>query len=705
MIISLALVLIVTASGTLATYLYDEDAAFGTRLCTGVCVGIATLGLAGFLFASFLGLTPLAILLTLLAIVALPLFFLRDPARRAFVAEDLRLTSRAIRHTLSDPARIPLGYTIFYLVVSVILWRAFQRAMIETPEGISTGLLNNFGDLPFHLSVITGFSFGNNFPPQDPTYAGVRFTYPFLTDFVSAIFVRCGASLRQSMFIENFVVALSFVGLLHAWALALLRDKLAAVITPVLVLLNGGFGWILLWDQLSPKSDGGLVGTLRSLPPSFTIIPNTTWRWGNAISTLLIPQRGFLLGLPLAVIVFTQWWKSAEEPAERENGEEGNRGKGEAGQGPLGEEARRVKGKAKKDKKRKAHKWKHMHGESSQHVSPLPFSPLTLSFRRMIAAGVVAGLLPLVHAHSFVVVMAVGACIALLQKRWRDWITFAVVASVIALPQMWWSTHNSAVNAGKFFEWLYGWDHGQENIAWFWLKNTGFFIPLTFAAILWRREGKALASNRLLIFLSPFTLCFIVPNLLKMAPWIWDNIKVLFYWWLAAAPLVALLIARLWRGSMPSKVIAASLFVCVTLAGALDVGAIVLRSSEYQIFNADGIQFAELIKREVPPNALVIHAPVHNHPVFLTGRRSLLGYPGHVWTHGLEFGPRESEIKRVYAGAPDAEPILRRYGVAYAVVGPLERNSMNMNVNEQFFSRFQQVGEVGEYRLYKIAQP
>jgi uncharacterized membrane protein len=98
----------------------------------------------------------------------------------------------------------------------------------------------------------------------------------------------------------------------------------------------------------------------------------------------------------------------------------------------------------------------------------------------------------------------------------------------------------------------------------------------------------------------------------------------------------------------------------------------------------------------------VIHAPVHNHPVFLTGRRSLMGYPGHVWTHGLEFGQRESEIKRVYAGAPDAVSILGKYNVAYAVVGPLERNIMN--VNEQFFSRFQLVGEAGEYRLYKITQ-
>ncbi len=80
-----------------------------------------------------------------------------------------------------------------------------------------------------------------------------------------------------------------------------------------------------------------------------------------------------------------------------------------------------------------------------------------------------------------------------------------------------------------------------------------------------------------------------------------------------------------------------------------------------------------------------------------------MGYPGHVFSHGLQFAEREAEIKRVYAGAPDAAEILRKYGVAYVVVSPLERDIMN--INEQFFSKFQLVGEVGGYRLYKITQP
>jgi len=745
-IISLALVVLVTAGGTLASYLYDEDAAFAARLCSGVCVGLTALGLVTFVFASFLGLTPLAILLSTLVVVILPSFMvLKNGRRRRGVQQDLRVTSRAFRDVVYDPASLPIGYIVFYVIVGVVFWLVFQRAMIVAPEGIYTGVLNNFGDLPFHISVITSFAFGNNFQPEDPTYAGVRFTYPFLTDFVSAIFVRCGADLRQAMFSENFLVALAFVGLLHRWAQVMLRDRLAALITPLLVILNGGFGLIFLWRRANEHL-GDFAGFVQSLPPSFTVIPDTTWRWGNAVSTLLIPQRGFLLGLPLAVIIFTQWWLSQEGKTQKE------KGKSEDASKKL-----RKKSGLKKNKQQK------IKGNEPALVSagvspPFPFSFFLLTsdtssdVRRMIAAGFIAGLLPLVHAHSFVVVMMVAGCIAL-GTNWRSWLAIAigaiplimitvysypqflrlnqniavvciavigalvawillprpqlirwsaffVVVLLIALPQMWWSTHNSAVDSSKFFAWQFGWDRGKESAFAFWLKNTGLFIPLTVAAIFWRSQKEFLVSRRVVLFLAPFSLCFIIPNAVKMAPWIWDNIKVLFYWWLAAAPLVAILLARLWQKGGLNKALAAVLFACVITAGALDVAAIVWRSSRYQVFDSAGVEFAEVVKQKTAPRSLVMHAPVHNHPVFLTGRRSLMGYPGHIWTHGLDYVQRESEIKRMYAGTPEAAALLQKYKIEYVVVSPLERSIMV--VNEQFFAKFEIVGDVGEYRLYKI---
>src|SRR5829696_3031933 len=380
MIASLLLALLVTLSGTVATYLYDENASLGARLCAGAALGLAALGLISFVVASFIGLSGMAVLFST-AICCSPLALFTDAATVKRFKQDLAGVSTATRQLLRFETTA-VGYFLFYAVITVIFWKVFSRAVIADDTGLSTGLLNNFGDLPFHLSVITSFAFGNNFPPEDPTYAGVRFTYPFISDFVSAIFVRCGADLRQSMFIENFILGLAFVGLVHRWGLVMLRDRLAAVITPLLVLLNGGMGWVLLFDKAG-KSEGGLFGVLMDLPPSFTVIPETTWRWGNAISALLVPQRGFLMGLPLATIVFTQWWLAGDKTRPTVDPQKG----------------RKTAGKQKVPVEQ-----------------PGRFTPAT---RRMIAAGVAAGLLPLVHAHSFVVVMAMTGCLALIQIRWR----------------------------------------------------------------------------------------------------------------------------------------------------------------------------------------------------------------------------------------------------------------------------------------------
>ena len=665
MIASLALALLVTFSGTLATYLYDENASLGARLCAGACFGLTVFSLVGFLVAMLVGLTGAAILIST-AICCSPLALLIDPNVAKRLKQDLAAASNgAQRLFLRRPDAEASGYFLFYAGTIFILWKVFSRAVIEEAGGISTGLLNNFGDLPFHLSVITSFAYGNNYPPEDPTYAGVSFTYPFLSDFASAIFVRCGATLRDATFIVSFILAVAFVGLLHRWALVMLRDKLAAIITPLIVLLNGGFGWYLLFEK-AWYGEGGLWGVVTDLPPSFTVIPETTWRWGNAISALLVPQRGFVMGLPLAVIAFTQWWLALEKDADVQ--------------------------------KRQAPQTK----TKQRRPTPTPElvdSRFPLRTRRMVAAGVAAGLLPLVHAHSFVVVMGMAACLALIHVRWREWITFFVVASAIAIPQLLWSTMHSAVHASTFFAFELGWDHGTVHPGWFWLKNTGLFAPLIVTAILLKSNGY-LVGKRLLSFYLPFTLCFIVPNFLKMAPWIWDNIKVLYYWWVASAPLVALFLAWLWRRGRIQRAVAALLFVIVTLAGALDVVGIAFRDVKYGVFDAAGVRFAERVRAVTQPRSLIIHAPVHNTPIFLTGRRSLMGYPGHIWTHGLEFVQREGEIKRIYLGAPDALQLLNNYGVDYAVIGPLER--VVTPPNEQFFSRFQKVEQVGEYSLYKI---
>jgi hypothetical protein len=676
----LALALIAIAGGTLLTYLYDEGAPLVSRLCAGACIGFAAYGLSAFFFASLIGLLAPAALVLAALTLALPLLLLLKPARRAEALADLEEAQRSLRRAILRPSLRSILYPLLYALIFVVLWRVYDRAMFEQADGIYTGLANNYGDLPFHLSIINSFVKGANFPPEDPTYAGASFTYPFLADFLAGCFVRAGASLRDAMLLENMLLALGLTGLLYRWALVTTRERAAAHLSPVLVLLSGGLGWWLLVDD-ARRANGPILTLLTKPEHDFTIIPDTVYRWGNALTTLLVPQRSMLLGLPLALIVFIQWWQAFEEESGREKAVE------------------------RKEKLKKGKRTGRAGGVVGGVTSPALFSSLNFKgARRMIAAGALAGLLPLAHAHSFAVVMLVGACLALIQGpgRWRAWASFFIVAIALAGPQMFWATHNSSVRATTFFGWQFGWDRGQTNALMFWFKNTGLFIPLLVAALLWR-GSRPLVPRRLLLFYLPFTLCFLVPNLFKLAPWVWDNIKVLFYWYVASVPLVALLVARLWRRSVWLRAPVAVLVVALTLAGALDVWRVVSRSTELQEFDRDGIAFAAMIEEHLRPRALVLHAPIHNHPVFLTGRRSLMGYPGHIWTHGLDYQKREAEIRRIYAGEAGADAALARFGVEYVVLSPLER--MVMPVDDAFFERYQRVGEVGEYWLYKIARP
>lgn len=686
-IFAVILALAAVCGGAVATYLYDEVAHPAARLAAGVPVGLAALGLAGFVLSSFLGLGDVSLALSAL-VVAAPLALLTRAGLRANVRHDARLLARDLRGAVARPSLRATAPLVLVVCSLVLFSLVYERAMFERGGAIYTGVDNNLGDLPFHLSIITSFVHGENFPPTHPEYEGARLTYPFVVDFVAAMFARAGATYEGALFWENLLLAVSLVGLLYRFALAWTNDRLAALIAPVLTIFSGGLGFARFYHD-AEASPRGFVDFLWHLPHDYTIASDGAYRWGNAVTTLLVPQRGLLLGLPLALVVATQWWLATRDDAGAATQEADN---------ATADEAPRGK-KSKKGRVKNAHE----NAPAYEPFKSLPFfSTLDRAEWRMLGAGVVAGLLPLVHAHSFVVLMLVAGCLALLLPRWRTWIVFFAAAFVLAAPAMWWATRGSAARPASFFAWQSGWDRGTQNPVWFWIKNTGVFIPLLVAALAWRGR-EPVVKKRVLIFYLPFTILFLICNVAKISPWVWDNIKVLFYWYVASVPLVALLLARAWRTNAALKLMTAALVATLTLAGALDVWRVVSEASEQREFDRDGVAFAELVKRETAPRSLILHAPTYNHPVYLSGRQSLMGYGGHLWSQGIDYTARESEVSRVYAGAPDAEQLLAKYGVGYVVVSPLER--AGLRVNEGFFIRFKKVGETGAYQLYKIARP
>jgi len=379
-------------------------------------------------------------------------------------------------------------------------------------------------------------------------------------------------------------------------------------------------------------------------------------RWGNVFTTLLIPQRSMLFGLPFVALIVLVWWRAV--------GETGGRGDGGTG------------------------------GEISE--SPRP--PVAASPRRkyLFAAGVLAGLLPMLHAHGFFAVMMASVAMALLFFSW-DWVAFFIPVAVLAAPQALYLGGTQVKN--ELFRPHLWWTADGANPVLFWGANAGVFILLLIAALLIRK----VTTSRQALFYLPFSLWFIVPNVVKLAPWDWDNIKVLVYWSLVSCVFVAAALAALFaHRSAVLKAAGVALLALLTLSGMLDVVRALSPVENVTLFSKDDLEVAELIRQRTPPRAVILHAPIHNSVVALTGRQSVMGYPGHLWTHGVDYAARENQVKTIYRGGAESAQPLADLKVDYVLIGPAEQQSQ-LQIGENFFAAFYPlVIDQAGYHVYQI---
>ncbi|MGI8885187.1 MAG: hypothetical protein ACR2IA_13190, partial [Pyrinomonadaceae bacterium] len=677
---SFTLILLITFGGLALTYLFAEDEPILWRLAAGNIVGSAIFGLVGFVIANFFGLSAATVTIALL-IALLPLLLFREKKfRRRFWGDWKQAIHRNQGVNAKKIRR--LGFYVFFFLLFVFF---FDRAMFEMNDGIYTGGSQNLGDLPFHLGAIFSFTEGNNFPPQNPSFAGAKFSYPFISDFLSACFVKLGAGVKDAMLVQNIFWAFSLLVILERFVFKFTSNRFAAKIAPALLFFSGGFGflWFLndFWQGLP-----GFFDFLYKLPRDYTI--GEKFRWGNSLVTLFITQRSLLIGMPLTIIVLQKLWTIFNHaPKILEEEEKGRKGE-----------------KEKEREKRENYNIKTDANDRQNSSFPLllfPFSPFLV--------GLLAGTLPLIHLHSLVVLFVVAAFLFFIKPNIRRELTaFGIGVGLIAVPALLWSTSGSATRTSEFFGWHFGWNKGEdENFILFWLKNTGIFIPvliLGIYSIYWagkradaeiepktpqlnekNKNQKPKTKNQILFYL-PFIFLFLLSNAAKLAPWEWDNIKILIYWFVGSLPFAAFALAWLWRGKVVLKIVAAVCFTALIFAGSLDVWRVVSKQINYKVFESNAVKIAGDIKLRTPPNALFLNAPTYNSAIVLSGRRSLMRYPGHLSSHGIDYAERENDLKRIYEGSADTAALLRKYNIEYVLISPEERKSLA--VNEQYFAKY-----------------
>ncbi len=640
MLLALLLVIIATAGGIALSYLYDKDAPFLVRLAMGLTTGLTAQGLVVFALALHFGLSIGVMLLGSIPFLT-PLLIFRDQQIRQRFSADLQRQLHFRGRSKHRFAHLLISLAL----LGMLLW-VFQGAIYYKDGGIWTRNHQNYGDLPWHIALVRGFTVGGNYPPEHLQFAGSRLTYPYLMDFITAEFNACGANIVQAFLLANLTIAFSLLALLQHWAFRLTRSPFVMIATPFLLFFNGGWGWWMLFSEI-PASHKPIWEFFLNLPHDYTMY-QSDYRWGSTLTVLFTTQRSILLGVPLALIALTQLYAALRYPEQR--------------------------------------------------------------LHRLLAAGFVTGLLPLAHTHTGLVLLTIAFLYALpelFRRRmkpkasWKDWLTFFFPAFALMAPQFLMLLSGTSAHTSHYFGWEIGWDRSGQNPFVFWLRNTGPFLPLLLISLFWRGKHPVVPPLVRKYYL-PFIVWLILPNLLRFAPWVWDNIKVLIYGYLGSIPIVLLLLSRLWQRNRVGKITALSLLVMMTLAGAVDVFRIGMGELHQTIYSAEEMAFGEAVNKTVPPACRILHAPEHNHAVTYAGRRLLCGYGGHLWSHGFDYQDRANDVKLIYAGAPNADQLLAKYQVQYIVDGPPEHHEDGFIINEGYLSKFPIVVSVGEYHLLRV---
>lgn len=178
----------------------------------------------------------------------------------------------------------------------------------------------------------------------------------------------------------------------------------------------------------------------------------------------------------------------------------------------------------------------------------------------------------------------------------------------------------------------------------------------------WRQTIPVSAS---FAFVIPAVALFVFACLVKTAPWEWDNIKLIIWAYLIVLPFVWSEIVSHWVFPVRA-VVCLALFTSgfVTLFGGLAAGKTGFGLADRTELDAVGVAVSKL-----PADARYAAYPTFNHPLLLVGRKVILGYPGHVWTQGFNYGDDNNKLGTLMNGAPDWKDTARHFHTRYLFWG------------------------------------
>lgn len=583
----------------------------GSGLIVGLISGTWLVYLFSFLFSYQISITVVMVLLSQLG---------------------LWLLTKSNKTSFQKISASSLYLVIIWICIFAVLF--YNSSFLIKNDGWYT-LPYSYGDLALHGTIIHHFANQERLSLVNPILSTQNLGYPFLIDFHTALLIKMGMSIQSALIVTGLLVMTAFIILLDSFCYYFSKKHSISWIANGIFLLNGGVAWSRFFQDMNGYSFFEFV---QKLPFDYTNLDTAGIVWTNVITTHILPQRGFMLGLSTLMLVLFLLQNIWQEKK--------------------------------------------------------------LSLIKVVIVAVLLGSLPLFHSHSFLLGFPLFAWI-LLQARFQNKVsTFSIVlvlgiSLAIALPQLLYLTQEKSQS---FLGFMPGWLHTGNWLV-FWLKNLGaalaVYVLSIYAYFNWMKQS----FERHLII--PNLAVFIICNIFIFQPNAWDNMKFFELAYLVPCIAAASIMGQ-FTNTYLKKSISSIIIVLAIIPGIISI-LYVLQNSSKLISNSE-LSVAKEIQKIEPNNAIFLTAYNHNHPVtMIAGRTIVLGYPGWLWTHGVDYARVSSDIENMYAGDPSAVDLIKQYNISYVVVGNFER--AQHQVNEVYFQQhFPSVLVEEDTVVYKVTQ-
>lgn len=564
-----------------------------------------------------------------------------------------------------------------FLLSSLVVWHLFllRKTFVVDALGNFRTANAGYGDIPLHLTQISRFAFGKISDLSDPIFYGAKLQYPFILNFISGLLLRFTHSWQFSVLFPVMILCVANIALLTIIYNKLLKNTLFAVLAVIVFFLGSGFGaYPVIKDAVVNRQSGQ---TLTQYFVKEDVSTISKWDatqneqnidYGAPLSLVFLHQRTFFLGFFGFLIVFLLLIKIKEKP-----------------------------------------KW--------QYALP---------------AGIVYGLLPLWHTHSFIacsILIFIFLCFHLKNKEIRNQVVSVLLLGlIIALPQAYYlvSHKNLLTIGGDFVVLRLGWmvsptigsiQFGKTlpgifnaRFLEFLLLNFGIILPAFILAIglmslkYFKKFVPSEETRDLYFYIAVALAYFLIVQIIRFQPWDYDNNKILVYWQLFSVPVIFFVLAKIYeKRKIFGAFLTILIFVFSIFSGVLDQIPRTLADPQHLpiIFNTDARNMANYIKNNIGEKDLILTGETHLNLVdSLTGRPVLVGYPGWLWTRGINYLNREELIKDFYNNPTKESQIFKEYSIKYILLDDNSRYDFGASESE-LSKNFPVIYKVGNYILFK----